>query len=323
MGEKEPTGPNTVGLTTEIVERGHEKLTGGVTELVGRAGRPLGRVVQTRPVVAFFVLTFAYSWGLFTLLYDLLGPERLAVTRSLHAPFAWGPPIAAIAVVHFRGGDVRSWLWAVADPRTNVRWYGLAVLAALLFTNGDIVAGLAGTDFALAQPVSEIAAVFLFSLVLAGALEEFGWRGFAQSHLQERYNALVAAVVVGITFGVWHYPWLLLGGAGYESAGVGMLVTFPIGTVLLSVVFAWLFTASGGVVPVVMVAHATVNATPLLEVAGTVPGWVSTLEGLLLLGAVTLPILVYGRAYLAASGPDSDLLEHARRHSDTVYTQNC
>ena len=317
MREKEPSERNTVGSSTEIFEQGHEKQTGGMTELVGRPGESLGRIVQTHPIAAFFVLTFAFSWGLFTLLYGVLGPERIAATRSLHAPFAWGPPIAAITVVHLRGGNVRSWLWTVADPRTNVRWYGLAVLAALLFTNGDIVAGFVGVDLALVQSISEIAAVFLFSLVLAGALEEFGWRGFAQSHLQERYNALVAAVVIGIAFGVWHYPWLLLGGAGYESAGVGMLVTFPIGTVLMSVIFAWLFNASGGVVPVVMVAHATVNATPVLEVAGTAPGWVSTLEGLLLLGVVVFPIIVYGRAYLAASGPDSAVLEYASRHSKT------
>lgn len=315
MPESDLERQSTDGSSTEMFEQGRKQSTESVTEIIGRPGGYLAQIVQTYPIIAFFVLTFAYSWSLFTLLYGVLGPEQVAATRSLHVPFAWGPPIAAIAVVHLRGGDVRSWLWAVADPRTNMRWYGLAVLAALLFTNGDIVAGLAGIDLALAQPISEIAAAFLFSLVLAGALEEFGWRGFAQSHLQERYNALVAAVVVGIAFGVWHYPWLLLGGAGYESAGVGMLVTFPIGTMLMSVVFAWLFNASGGVVPVVMVAHATVNATPVLEVAGTTPGWVSTLEGFLLIGVVAFPIIVYGREYLAAAGPDPDVLEYARRYS--------
>lgn len=315
MPESDLEGQSTDGSPTEIFEKGREQPTGSVTEIVGWPGRSHGRIIQMYPITAFFVLTYAYSWGVFALLYSVLGPEQVAATRSLHVPFAWGPPIAAIAVIHLRGGDARSWLWTVADPRTNMRWYGLAVFAALLFTNGDIVAGLTGIDLALAQPVSEIAAAFLFSLVLAGALEEFGWRGFAQSHLQERYNALVAAVVVGIAFGVWHYPWLLLGGAGYESAGVGMLVTFPIGTVLMSVVFAWLFNASGGVVPVVMVAHATVNATPVLEVAGTAPSWVSTLEGLLLIGVVAFPIIVHGREYLAAAGPDPAVLKHARRHS--------
>lgn len=78
----------------------------------------------------------------------------------------------------------------------------------------------------------------------------------------------------------------------------------------MSVVFAWLFNASGGVVPVVMVAHATVNATPFLEVAGPAPWWVSPLEGLLLLGVVAFPLVVYGREYLAPLGPDFEMIDH-------------
>lgn len=312
MSENEPGERRTERSATDRFERSTESATEDALDRVNRPGRTLERLVRTHPVTTFFLLTFAYSWGVFALLYGVLGPERLAATRFLHAPFAWGPPLAAVALVSLRGGDVRSWLRTVADPRTKLRWYGLAVAAALLFTNGDLVAGLAGVDLAIGQPLSDIAAGFLFSLLIAGALEEFGWRGFAQAHLQERSDALRAAVLVGLAFGVWHYPWLLLGGAGYESAGLGTLVAFPIGTVLLSVVLAWLFNASGGAIPVVMIAHATVNATPVASVAGTAPGWVSALEGLLLLGVVAFPIVVYGRRYLAASGPDADVLSCAR-----------
>lgn len=302
--------------TDEMIEGSRENPARDSIDAIRWPGTYLGRFVQTHPIKAFFVLTFAYSWGLFGLLYGVLGPERVAATRILHAPFAWGPAIAAITVVYLRDGDLRSWLWAVADPRTNLRWYGLAVLAALLFTNGNLLVGVVGIDLELAQPLGEIATTFVFSLVLAGALEEFGWRGYAQSHLQERYDALIAAIIVGIAFGVWHYPWLLLGGAGYENAGIGLLIAFPIGTVLMSVVFAWLFNGSGGVVPVVMIAHATVNATPIVAIAGTVPGWVSTLEGLLLIGVVAFPIVVYGREYLALSRPDSEIIDHAGRGSN-------
>ena len=269
------------------------------------------RAVRKRPLIAFFVITFLYSWGLFAVLYGLLGPERIAATRTIHAPFAWGPALAALVTIHLRGGDVRSWLLRVADPRANIKWYAVAVLAALGFTNGDIAAGLVGIDLQLANSTRDIVTVFVFSLVVAGGLEEFGWRGLAQPELQVRYDAFTAAVLVGLAWGVWHYPVVVLG-AGYENAGFGTLATFTLGTVLMSVIFAWLFNGSGGVVPVVMLAHATVNATPILEAIPTAPEWVGLVQAGLLLGVVAFPVLAYGRGDLAPSNPTTEVLAHVR-----------
>lgn len=152
---------------------------------------------------------------------------------------------------------------------------------------------------------NEIAVNFFITLFLAGSLEEFGWRGFAQPYLQERYDALIAAFVIGIGVGIWHYPWLLLAGAGYEEAGLGDLIGFPVLMILMAVIFAWLFNGSGGAVPVVMFGHAVFNAIPVFEVVGGAPDGLTVLGLLLWLGLGISLVIVYGRESLAPISPNS------------------
>lgn len=267
------------------------------------------RMVRERPVAAFFVLAFAWSWCVWALLYGLLGPERLAGSRMWHVPFAWGPPLAALAVTRVERGGVRTWLAEVADPRTRARWYVLALVVTFLFSDTrSVVAGLAGVPLGLAAPTGEVVGSFLTTLFLAGALEELGWRGFAQARLQRRWDALRAAGVVGVAFGLWHLPWLLMGGAGYEDGGLSALFALTVFAVLASVVFAWLFNGSGGVVPVVMLAHAGVNTGTILEPRGPLPGWLpDTQIGFFLWVALAVALVAgYGRERLAPKRPDGE-----------------
>lgn len=263
----------------------------------------IGRIVGAYPVVAFVAIAFVYSWSVFALLYGVIGGQQLGNSRFWQIPFAWGPPIAALVVVWLRSGTVRSWLGIVADPRTHPRWYLFAAVVSLLYADaGHILAGVAGAPVVM-NPPDELAVSFGVTLVFAGSLEEFGWRGFAQPHLQERYDALVGAVIVGVTVGIWHYPWLLLAGAGYEGAGLGALVALPLLMILMAAIFAWLFNGSGGTVPVVMLGHAVFNTTPVFEFANDAPSWLTALGLLLWIGLVIVLIAAYGREHLAPSSP--------------------
>lgn len=268
-------------------------------------GGRVGRTVRTHPVGVFFVVTFLYSWGVFALLYWMIGSEQLGGSRFWQVPFAWGPLIAALLVGWLFAGDIRSWLRTVVDPRTNPKWYLSAAIVAFLFADaGHILGGLLGIPLVM-DPIGDIVVSFGVTLMLAGSLEEFGWRGFAQPRLQERYDALIAAIVIGVAVGIWHYPWLLLAGAGYEDAGLGALVALPLLMILMAVLFAWLFNGSGGAVPVVMLGHAVFNVTPIFDFTGDAPGWLSALGLLLWLGLAVVLTAVYGRAYLAPTSPPS------------------
>ena len=270
-----------------------ERLTVGASTLVRRY-----------QVTAFVALTFAWSWGVF---FVLVRPLALVETRYAQVLFAWGPLVAAALVTASSGGDRREWV-AQLDPRAvRARWYVVALLTPLVLTDGSrVLAWLAGAPVSTAD-VTPFAFLskFAVTLFVAGSLEEFGWRGFAQPRLQERWSALTAALVIGVVWALWHIPLVYRGaGAGY---GTGALVGFLIGLPLFSVVMAWLYNSTRGGLLFVMLFHAMINAPSPLRIAEAAPAWARTvgeLGQLVLLLLVPLAlVLYYGRQSLAESRP--------------------
>lgn len=92
-----------------------------------------------------------------------------------------------------------------------------------------------------------------------GALEEFGWRGFAQPILQERYTAARAALLVGGVWTVWHY--YLFFNAVPWTREIDF-VLYAARLVAASLVYAWIYNGTGGSVLLVMIYYATGNLAP-------------------------------------------------------------
>lgn len=127
--------------------------------------------------------------------------------------------------------------------------------------------------------------------------EEWGWRGWLQPRLVERWGVRGGLVATGVVWGLWHAPVTLLG-YNYPSLGPWAALWFLPFTVLAAIGLGWLRLATGSVWPSV-VGHASINATAglpfLLAPAGHVPnsawaglggvvGWV-----LLVVAVVLLP----------------------------------
>ena len=168
-------------------------------------------LIRRRPTVAFFVLAFALSW-------TLMAPAMAVGLDSLAAvPFflgVWAPAVAAAIVVRVTGGSVKAWLRDILRWRVPLRYY----LFALGFPVA--LAGVASAEFALAGEsldfglVGERAAAFLallvFCFVINGGPEELAWRGFALPRLQDRLSPMQATLVLGMMWGLWHLPLLLV-----------------------------------------------------------------------------------------------------------------
>jgi membrane protease YdiL (CAAX protease family) len=54
---------------------------------------------------------------------------------------------------------------------------------------------------------------FLLTAIIFGGQEEPGWRGYALGELQRRRSPLVATLLLGLGWGIWHVP--LYGPAGF------------------------------------------------------------------------------------------------------------
>ena len=121
--------------------------------------------------------------------------------------------------------------------------------------------------------------LFLLILTLTDGLgEELAWRGFALPRMLTRYNALVASLVLGVIWALWHLPLLWTEGNGMFHQPVWLLL---MDVTAKSVLFTWVFLHTRGSVLIAMLFH---GATNLFLVS---PDVAST-------GDLTLPVLAAG-----------------------------
>jgi uncharacterized protein len=168
------------------------------------------------------------------------------------------------------------------DPRTLPwRWYVivLALVGVLLF-------GPALIDPASSFRVAPGPVPFLVVGVLAGAAEEPGWRGYGQEALQRRLPVVVASLVVGIFWALWHLPMFLLAGTYQHGLGFGSGAFWAFNLVIVASapIYAWLYNASGRIVFSVVAFHALANLGGEL-VAGRVNDFVTVSITLLVAAA--------------------------------------
>jgi membrane protease YdiL (CAAX protease family) len=236
---------------------------------------------------------------LFTALPPGSRPDFLA------APGAFGPGLAAATVVRLRGDSVRAWLRSVLAVRTRVRWYLLAVAIPVVIGAGVALLVFARTGTVLSDRLPQMALLLplmlVFTTLLGGGQEEFGWRGFALPHLQERYDALTASVALGVVWAVWHLPLFALNVSGYAELSFAFYAPIVVG---FSVLITWLYNGSAGTTLVAVLFHGAVNTVPNLAVAlvdGTPNAYFMTsLVGVV--WALALAVVVYhGRESLAAT----------------------
>ncbi len=249
-----------------------------------------GAGIDRVSVGAFLVLAFGLAWACFIGLPALGLPFVVTGNAGMLCP-----AIAALAVRLVRHEPLRGLgLW----PLGSGRWY----VAAYLIPPALIVAG-AGLALAtgyqrwdlhlpplppgLALTPQELLALGLVQVFTVNAVinlvftlgEELGWRG----HLLPRLSPLggpVAAVVVGVIWGLWHAPVIALFGLGavvglpeFGMKSWALAPFFCLTTIPLGVIYAWLRFRSGAVWPCVL-AHAMANSglAALAVLALSAPG---------------------------------------------------
>jgi membrane protease YdiL (CAAX protease family) len=98
--------------------------------------------------------------------------------------------------------------------------------------------------------------MFNYNLLGGPLFEEFGWRGFLQSRLQEILPPWIAAICVGVMWAAWHLPLFLV---AWSSASPFTFLLILLG---LAAVMALAFNGSGKAVVVAILMHSAFNASP-------------------------------------------------------------
>lgn len=254
----------------------------------------VGRFARAYPIAAFVIGAIAWTWGYGSLAILYFETPTLVVEIG-RIPAIGGPLLAAGAVIWLNDGNLGAWVSQATRWRVAPYWYVIAFGLPVIFTElSALVAFLVGTpiEYAGLQPFWLYVGGFLLIFLTMGALEEFGWRGFVQPIIQERYTAVHASLFVGTIWAVWHYYLFVLDMPYYSEVNV---VFYTVRAVTVSFIYAWIYNGTGGSVLMAMIFHATGNLAGLFQAAADVPGWLDLLGGYPLLIIVQAPIAVLSR----------------------------
>jgi len=104
----------------------------------------------------------------------------------------------------------------------------------------------------VAAPVAFLA-FFIFAL-----FEEIGWMGYAFDPMEERWNALVASIILGIIWATWHIPLYILSGQGPVRITVQLISLIGIRALIV-----WVYNNTGKSVFATILIHAVYNVCTL------------------------------------------------------------
>ena len=119
--------------------------------------------------------------------------------------------------------------------------------------------------------------------------EEIGWRGFALPHLQKRHNALLATLIVGILWGLWHLPLVFLAGPMSEYPFLWFFII-----VTNAFIYTWIYNSTKGSILLVALFHGSLNLWGLF-ITGVSPIAYALLNCVVAIAVIA----VFGRAHLS------------------------
>lgn len=237
------------------------------------------------------------------LIVDVQGWVR--VPGALHYLYSFGPALAAVILTaRFRSAQGLADLGVrITQWRIGGHWLLLAAGSPLLLAGLAVLVnyGLTGTWPAVqttgqVEYLGNIGVVggLLLWLLTFGVGEETSWRGYALPNLQQRQHWLIAALVIGGFWAVWHLPSFFY---KPQLMAVG-LIGFPgfaLGVIAGSILLAGLYNASGGSILAVALWHGLFD---FLTTAPWAQGIIAAImSAVVMIAASIIVVVVLWRVY--------------------------
>jgi membrane protease YdiL (CAAX protease family) len=123
--------------------------------------------------------------------------------------------------------------------------------------------------------------LFVFGIaagVLAGMFEEVGWTGFAYPRLSIRFTPLAGALLLGVLWGLWHFP--VIDSLGAASPHRDALPVFILGFVVLlaavRVLIAWVYNHTRSLLMAQLLHASSTGSLVLLSASKVTPSQEAT-----------------------------------------------
>ncbi|TFG08202.1 CPBP family intramembrane metalloprotease, partial [Candidatus Thorarchaeota archaeon] len=214
------------------------------------------------PLLFFVAVTFLLSflgyapWVLES--YGLL-PGGLGMPFMLIG--GGSPTLGAFAAVYrMNGREGIGRLFGGFSRQFPKRWAAVGfLLPAGIFIGALALMSFVGLPLDLLSVELMLLLMLLPQALMMNVWEEIGWRGFLLPGLQEKQSAFTSSIIVGLIWSLWHIPHFLVKDSP-QLAIFGNFLIFIFHTVLVSIVYTWLYNSGrGNLIPVTLF-HATMNA---------------------------------------------------------------
>ncbi len=193
--------------------------------------------LKRHEISVFIVLVFVLSWFPW---YAGIAPETATFMPSLIGL------VMAFAIGGKRGGMdlLRSvGRWRVKPRYWLMAWFGpllifIVGLGIFMITGGEAPSF---TVFSQELHLLPIWLLVVFLPINGPVGEELGWRGYLLPKLQKRSGALIASLVIGTLWGIWHLPSFYNPSSVQASLGLVFFVPIVIGNVASSIIMTCLY----------------------------------------------------------------------------------
>jgi uncharacterized protein len=270
-------------------------------------------LLARHPLISFFVMAYAFSWLVWSpwvLGQDGAGllPFKIgqATGLVLAAGILAGPTLSALimtAATEGRAG-VRRLLGRLVLWRVGIQWYLFALLGIplIILVGTMIYTGELPNLKALGGPSYLLSYLGTFALVavLGGPLfEEIGWRGFALPRMEPLHGPLLASVILGVMWALWHLPEFLVPSWAATSGGI---ILFTITAIMFSIVTTWVFNNTRASVLLAILVHNSIDTFtiplgamfPARALSSAIP-----FTGVVAFGVVAVVLIVLTRGRLS------------------------
>ena len=190
--------------------------------------------IKKHAFLSFLVLTVIISWGPW-----IITGESMLV---------YGPTIAGIVLIAVTRGKegLRDVVKQVLRGKAGFRWWLLALLlpcaVALVAIAINRLMGNEWPGFAFFSGQWHLILMYFLITFIGGPLgEEIGWRGFSVPYLQQKTTPILAALIIGAAWGLWHLPEFFTQGTLHHQIGAVYIPLFVLSEIALSVVMTWLY----------------------------------------------------------------------------------
>jgi uncharacterized protein len=249
---------------------------GAITEMVStqrgeRPSQPVlvgGGTVAWRHVICFVLLAYSFAWAIWAQLAPTITealrrgrtPDNFTATAAVTLGM-YAPALAAVVMRLFISKEgLRRALGPLPSPRMALGAV-LIPMALILILVGIVTATNIG-DATPGKPWGTLLAILTFVGVPVGAAlafgEEFGWRGYLLPKLLP-LGEVKAAVIVGLIWGPWHLPVLIVGLNYPGELIIAVVAAFFLSATLLSLLHTRLYVASGYSLIAVSLLHGSLN----------------------------------------------------------------